>query len=238
MNLVIDIGNTRIKAALFKNGELISNKTFTNKAHLEDFIDDVTAEKAIICNVGKEKYSLPDHFPYIELSHQTKVPLHNQYGTPETLGKDRLAASVGAISEFSENPVLVVDAGTCITLDFTDQEKRYYGGSIHPGLIMRYKALYNFTGKLPLVTPVKEVSLTGSNTKESILSGVQNGITMEIDGMIQEYRHKYPGLIVLLTGGDTNFFESKLKEPIFVRPDLVLKGLNRILVYNEAIFNL
>ncbi len=145
---------------------------------------------------------------------------------------DRLAGVCGAIELFKETDTLVIDAGTCITYDFVDKQKNYFGGSISPGLKMRFKAVHTFTAKLPLVDSANAVGLIGDSTESSIQSGVINGMIAEIEGIIMRYQDKYPGLRVILCGGDTAFFENKLKASIFAAPDLVLIGLNSILIYN------
>jgi type III pantothenate kinase len=146
---------------------------------------------------------------------------------------DRLAATIGANFLFPDFNCLVIDAGTCITCDYVDHEHNYRGGSISPGLAMKFQALHTFTQKLPLVEqPQQDVGLTGRNTIDAIRSGVLCGTVAELNGIIEAYSKKSSELIVLLCGGDAAFFETKLKGHIFVIPELVLIGLNRILNYN------
>jgi type III pantothenate kinase len=171
-------------------------------------------------------------FPYIFLNAGTPIPIKNQYKTPETLGNDRLANAVGATIIFPEKNVLIIDMGTCIKYDFIDKNKNYHGGAISPGLEMRFKSLDKFTDQLPLIEPSENFSLTGRSTEESILSGVQNGIIFEINGMIDQYKKKHDELKVIITGGDHAFFANHLKSSIFAAPNLTLQGLNEILEYN------
>jgi len=173
---------------------------------------------------------LLDH--YMVLSAKTNLPLINLYQTPETLGKDRLAAVIGGISLFPGSNVLVIDAGTAITFDFINKQKEYLGGNISPGLSMRYQALHQFTKQLPLLQKEEDFELLGENTKKAIIRGVQNGIVFEINHYIESLSVKNGNITTILTGGDSNFFDNKLKYPIFVESDLVLMGLNKILKYN------
>lgn len=169
---------------------------------------------------------------FIELDHQTELPIENLYETPETLGKDRLAAAVGANELFPNQNILVIDAGTAITYDLVSEKNQFVGGNISPGLQMRYKALNHFTGKLPLVSYSNEVQLIGKNTTDAIRAGVQNGIIYEIDRTIELFNTNYQNLQLVMTGGDSIFFDKKLNYSIFVHFNLTLIGLNRILEYN------
>lgn len=167
------------------------------------------------------------------LNHTTPLPVVNLYETPKTLGYDRMAAVVGAYSQFPGKDILVIDAGTCITYEFIDSKGRYHGGNISLGLQMRLKALHQFTGRLPLVSIEGASCLMGRNTETAIRSGVLKGIEYEISGCIKSMKAKYPGLLVFLTGGDEFSFETNIKNSIFADRFLVLKGLNRILNYNN-----
>jgi type III pantothenate kinase len=165
------------------------------------------------------------------LSPALPLPITIQYDTPHTLGVDRIAGACGAKQLFPDVHTLVIDAGTCVTYDFTDSQGIYYGGGISPGLRMRFEALHTFTAKLPLVEP-GQAPLIGTNTETSIQSGVVNGMLAEMDGIIRQYQEKYPLLQVILCGGDGSFFENRLKASIFASPDLVLIGLNSVLIHN------
>jgi type III pantothenate kinase len=238
LNLVIDIGNTRIKAALFKDNTVFEFKVFDT---LSDFLSDNQfinqAKYAIIGSVisGIEDVfqSLNAIVPTIIFDSYCKIPLINLYQSASTLGSDRLSASIGAYSLFPNKDVLVIDAGTCIKYNFTNSQNQYIGGGISPGIQMRFIALHEFTSKLPLIKPgFNEVELIGSNTQNSILSGVLNGTLSEIDGIIDTYKSQYPTILVLLTGGDSEYLAKRLKNSIFAHQNLVLKGLNHILNYN------
>ena len=172
-------------------------------------------------------------FPVIELDYRTPVPITNLYRTPQTLGMDRVAAVVAANMIKPNRPLLVIDAGTCITFDFIDAEGQYHGGNISPGMRMRFKALNTFTDKLPKVTPKGDNPTYGQTTETAIRAGVIHGIEHEIEGYIRHLKKIYPELLVFLTGGDDFSFETNLKSVIFADSFLVLKGLNRILEYND-----
>lgn len=238
MNLAIDVGNTFIKAGIFEKGKLTSFHSALSEGELRTFSSEIKPEFIIVSSVGKNPDTVIALFPSVKkafyLNPSTKLPLKNLYKTPQTLGMDRIAAAAGAAALFPDADKLVIDAGTCITYDFTDQFGQYHGGGISPGIDIRFKSLNTFTKKLPLVDRKGDVNLIGSDTEESILSGVQNGVIAEVSGIIAQYREKYPGLKVIICGGDASFFESKIKETIFTVPELVLVGLNRILEYNVS----
>jgi len=239
MKLVIDYGNSRVKTALFDNDLLfdINEEETLDAVRLENFLMDKPAVTAAIISAVRDydeslrKY-LRKHFYFIELNPHTPVPLLNRYLTPDSLGNDRLAGAVAANAMFPNQNVLVIDAGTCITYNFIDDHNAFWGGGISPGLTLRLKALYTFTDKLPLI-PLDEMEhLIGRSTAESILSGVINGTTAEINGIIDSYGDLYPDVKVILTGGNAKYFDKKLKINIFVYPNLVLSGLNIILNHN------
>jgi len=169
---------------------------------------------------------------FIELDHQTELPIKNLYETPETLGKDRIAAAVGANEFFPDQNLLIIDAGTAITYDLVSEKNEFIGGNISPGLQMRFKALNQFTGKLPLVSYSDEFQNIGRNTTEAIRAGVQNGILYEIAQTIELFNKNYQNLQIVMTGGDSIFFDKKLNYTIFVHFNITLIGLNRILEYN------
>lgn len=236
--LIIDFGNTLVKIAVFQGVEQVFQET-TDKLtihRLEELEGIYHFKSAIISSVSEVasgiREFLEKQYLFIELDHQTLLPIVNHYKTPKTLGKDRLAAVVAASCIQPANNCLVIDAGTCITYDIIDKDKNYFGGSISPGMELRFKALNTFTSRLPLVPHRNFEGLTGVTTGESIQSGIINGIVSEIDGIIEKYKTRFPDLKVLVTGGDMNFFAKKLKSNIFALPNLVLIGLNEILNYN------
>jgi type III pantothenate kinase len=237
MNLAIDIGNTRIKAAVFDGTMLLKNCIIENAPlkELQSFINNYPKiNNAIICSVTDyPKGFLPflkKKFKLVELSNKTPLPFRNTYKTHETLGKDRIAGVAGAQFLLPQKKILVINAGTCITYDFIDGKGAYYGGAISPGLNMRFSALHTFTSKLPLIKADSKFNkLTGVTTKESILTGVQMGLIEEVNGFINMYKKKYPGLHIILTGGSSHWLSTELKNKIILEPLLTLTGLNVIL---------
>jgi len=171
----------------------------------------------------------------LQLTSTLPLPINNRYKTPETLGVDRIAAVCGALEIFPNRNCLVIDAGTAITYDFMDCDKNYWGGAISPGIAMRFKALHTLTERLPLIGATENFQLTGDSTETSIQSGVLYGVIGEMDGFISKYLNLHPDLGVVLTGGDTFFFENNLKQPIFAARELVLSGLNRILQHHATL---
>jgi type III pantothenate kinase len=242
VNLVIDIGNTRTKLALFNDFDLMFNVPI-DELKPEQVImlqeEHPLLNRAILSSVKEYNPQLRELLAssfetFIELDHTTPIPITNCYSTPETLGKDRLAAAVGANELFPNQNLLVIDAGTAITFDFVSAQNEYLGGNISPGKEMRLKALHHFTGKLPLVKASDEFKLIGTTTESAILAGVMHGIIFEIDQYIDFFKENFENLKVVMTGGDSNLFDKKLKNSIFVHFNLTLIGLNRILEYNVS----
>ncbi len=238
MNLAVDIGNTKIKMGLFKGSKLLWNYTVPEISPkiISGLIEKSPVERAIISdvadksNAGKAFTKIPQ---VIYLNGKTSLPFTNKYKTPSTLGTDRMALIAGALKYFPGKNVLVVSMGTCITYDFITYRKEYLGGSISPGMEMRFEALNTFTARLPLVKPKQVKNMTGRTTDESILTGVIWGILHEVEGFIMQYHKKYPALKVILTGGDASLFAGRIKSSIFALPELSLTGLNEILLHNS-----
>jgi type III pantothenate kinase len=239
MNLVIDKGNTLTKIYIFDKHQLITQEKHEDihPTLLDKLFKEYPIEKSIYSHVGNinesTKNFLEKHSNNIEFNHTTPIPFKNNYTSPETLGLDRIAIVAAAHREYPSKNVLCIDLGTCITYDFKDSAGIYYGGSISPGLTMRFNALNTFTAKLPLVSlEYQKPSLIGDSTFNSIRSGVYWGMHTELTGTIEAYSAKYQELIVLLSGGDIALFDTLIKNSIFARPDLVAEGLNTILEYN------
>lgn len=239
MNVAIDIGNSRVKAAVFEGDKCISLSVF-DKAKIISEIKKITEENnilnGIISNVAalsEEKWAQLNKILAFEVvSSTSKVPFKNAYKTPETLGVDRIALVAAAVLNFPQKNVLVIDAGTCITYDFVTRDAVYLGGAISPGIKMRYQSLHTFTANLPLLDVFKSNSLIGTTTEESIISGVLNGVQKEIKGYIEGYQQEYLDLTVVLTGGDTKFLSKQFKSSIFANQNFLLEGLNGILKFN------
>jgi type III pantothenate kinase len=240
LNLVVDIGNTLTKLAIFRNSEIIyidSVELLKPELIGQLYIQFPEITQSFISSVS----DIPENIRIAltkkgkkanTLDSKTKLPFSIKYKTPDTLGKDRIAAVAGAYSIYPFKNVLVIDAGTAITYELLNSKAEYLGGNISPGLDMRYRALNHFTAKLPLLTRQQEFSLIGESTSEAIINGVQNGLIFEIEGYIRELKNTYPELITIITGGNSQFFEYKLKKSIRVLPNLTLIGLNAILEYN------
>lgn len=241
MNLVIDIGNTRVKLAVFNDHDLMFNVPLEELKldQLQLLLNEYPQlNKAILSSVrdypDELRYFLRSSFDqFIEFSHLTPVPVTNLYQTPETLGVDRLAAAIGASYLFPGENLMVIDAGTAVTYDLITKNNEYLGGNISPGLNTRFRALHHFTGKLPLVSPQTEFQPLGRDTESAIRAGVQLGLLFEMEQTIQYFNTLYADLKVILTGGDAEFFERNIKNTIFVQFNLALFGLNKVLDYNR-----
>jgi type III pantothenate kinase len=241
MNLIIDVGNSFVKLAVFQDSELVVKKTIKPDVIIKhiDILrkEHKTIEKAIISSVGKLKEKdvryIKKYVHLVELNSKTALPFKNCYETPNTLGVDRMALVSASVQQFPNNNVLVIDAGTCITYDFVTNKNEYLGGAISPGIDMRYKSLNNLTANLPLLEKEMPHNIVGASTNSSIHSGVVNGVLKEMDGIIETYQQEYSDLTVILTGGDCNFLSKQLKSSIFANSNFLLEGLNYILQFNS-----
>ncbi|HQV34697.1 MAG TPA: type III pantothenate kinase [Flavobacterium sp.] len=239
MLLAIDVGNTRIKGAVYERNTLINQFVFSSvevKNNIENILEknpkitdlivsSVGNENSIVFNSFSERISI--HF----VSHQDIFPFQNKYATPTTLGIDRMVLASGATLLFPKKNKLVIDAGTCVTYDFIDDENRYWGGAISPGLRLRYESLHQFTAKLPLLTLEEPLNFIGNSTNQSIHSGVVNGLIHEIDGFIEQYKNKNENFTIILTGGDAEFLAKRLKNTIFANSNFLLESLNQFFQY-------
>lgn len=240
MNLIIDVGNTFIKLAVFHNNELLKKKSSPIKEFEKTFVSfekEFTGIKKIIFSTvgnfsGKDFSEIKKNYKVFILSHNASFPFKNLYSTPSTLGVDRLALITTASVKIPNKNVLVIDAGSCITYDFINAQNEYLGGAISPGLQMRFKSLKMFTQNLPLVTKDNYKSWLGDSTKTSIQAGVVQGVLNEIDGFIDLYKKQYDNFTIILTGGDANFLRDSLKNSIFAHSNFLLEGLNYILEHN------
>jgi type III pantothenate kinase len=240
MNLIIDVGNTRVKAALFEEYRLVDVIVFNKTrmiSEVKKIIKNYTVTSTILSSVAsmplKKLEKLKALTDFTIVTSKIRTPFKNLYSTPNTLGLDRIALVFGAVIKFSKQNVLIIDAGTCITFDFVNKETEYLGGAISPGIEMRYKSLHAFTSKLPLLEIHKPNNFIGNSTNESIHSGIVNGVIQEIEGVINQYKKEYLHLTVVLTGGNTNFLSKQLKSSIFANQNFLLEGLNEILIFNK-----
>ena len=238
MNLIVDVGNTSTKLAVFDGLKKVSLFRINdlNCLELEKILSSGRIKKAIISTVKTIPPFVSDilfhKIKFIHtLSHTSKLPFKIEYETPESLGTDRIAAVAGAFSLFKEREMLIIDAGTAITFDFLSGNS-YQGGNISPGISMRFKALNQFTDKLPLITPSENYSFPGRNTTDAITAGVISGVSYEINEYIRTFEKKHTRSVVLITGGDGGYIKDKLEYQVTYIPDLVIDGLNNILEYN------
>jgi type III pantothenate kinase len=240
MNLIVDIGNSSTKLAVYDGRKKVTVSRI-NELSCEELEKDLTGfkiKKAIISSVKKLPPFISDMFfaniPFVHvLSHKSKLPFKIEYGTPETLGTDRIAAVAGAYILFPGSEILVIDAGTAITFDFLSSDV-YKGGNISPGLLMRFKALNKFTGRLPLLSPSGNYTFPGQNTTDAITAGVITGVTYEINEYIRTFEKKHSDNKIILTGGDSGYLKDKINYQITYMPDIVIDGLNYILEYNAT----
>lgn len=237
-SLVIDIGNTFTKIAVFELDELLTVEQFEDVpiTRPDELISEYQVDRGIVSSVKKNvepwQTSLTSKIPLVTFNNTMTSGIQSHYLTPETLGTDRMAAVIGASHIYPGKNTLVIAGGTCITYDYVDANRNYFGGSISPGLNMRYKAVNYYTAGLPLINA--DAGFTpgyGNNTETAIRSGVQNGIKHELTGFIESYKAIDNQLNIVLSGGDSIFFDTLLKNSIFapyikIEPYLVLKGLN------------
>ena len=240
MNLVLDIGNNYFKIGIYKNSDLIYFFS-DNSSKIESVINKVLSEYndlsgAIISNVSSiNTVDLFDGYKIrvLQLNSTFNFPFKIQYKTPLTLGNDRLALAAAASLLYPKSNKIIIDAGTCITIDFIDCNNNFYGGSISPGIDMRYKSLNNYTANLPLLEISDKFSYPGDSTETSIHSGVIGGVCNEIKGFIENISSKHDDVKIILTGGNAKFLSKTLKITIFANQNFILDGLNSILNLNK-----
>jgi len=240
MNLTIDIGNSQIKIVVFDDTIPVYrnvSKTLTSNL-ISRLLRNFQIQNSILSSVVKLDNQLLNNLKKLprlkKLTTSTLIPIKNLYETPATLGNDRLANAIAGAFLFPGENVLIIDTGTCIKYDFVNSRKEYLGGSISPGLEMRFKAMHLLTGKLPLIKEYKMGELTGRSTVTALQSGVMIGICEEINGIINRYQKKYSSLKIILTGGDSKRFAGELNLSIFAAEYLVNIGLNEIIRFNVA----
>lgn len=236
MLLAIDVGNTRIKVAVFEKHTLLFQDVFV-KEEARKKIENIFKKfseitESVFSSVGKLDNDVVEMLQKSSklniISSETDFPFENKYATPKTLGVDRMVLASGATLQYPNQNRLIIDAGTCITYDFVTAEDVYLGGAISPGFRLRYEALHNYTAKLPLLTLEQPDYFIGNSTSSSIHSGVVNGILNEIEGFINQYRQQYQVLTVILTGGDAEFLAKNIKNTIFANSNFLLESLDAI----------
>lgn len=240
VTICFDFGNTRKKAAVFNNGEIVKTLTLEDDATstIQSLMDAYTPQKTILSSVVEHNDEIEEvlkkNSRFHLLSHSSKLPVTTPVGKPETIGADRLAIAAGGVQFYPGKNLLLIGLGTCVTLNFVNKYKELIGGSISPGLEMRLKSLQYYTAKLPLVKPKTDVPLMGYDTETNILTGVILGMAYELEGFIAEYSAKFDNFNVVLTGGDLQHLASHMKSRIFADPDLLFKGLYAISEVNNA----
>ena len=242
MNLIIDAGNSFVKLAVFKKDELIFSEQATYVGFFKVFLK-IKAEfpkidKIMLSSVSKLNKTIIEQeigtVQLVVLDYTVNMPFQNLYSTPKTLGVDRLALVAGASKQYPNQNCLIIDAGTCVTYDFLDNQGVYKGGGISPGLQLRYNSLNDHTANLPQLKAKYSNILIGNSTENAIHAGVFNGFVNEINGIIEQFSNTFGPLVVILTGGDANFLSKRLKSGIFVDPNFLFKGLNYILDFNTS----
>jgi len=241
MLLAIDVGNTRIKTAVFEQNTLLEVFIFQKEKFSKELnfilnnfpkIDKITV--ASVGNIEKTDFLDFENRAKINfISKESAFPFSNLYETPNTLGIDRMVLAAGAVLKFPNQSRLVIDAGTCVTYDYIDENDNYLGGAISPGIRLRYESLHQFTAKLPLLTKASPENIIGNSTNQSIHSGVINGLVNEIDGFIDYCKTLNANFIIILTGGDADFLAMRLKNTIFANPNFLLESLNQTFQYNQ-----
>ena len=240
MKLIIDVGNTAVKIAIYKDEEQISFRRIAHQelpTQLLEILQTYSVQHTILSSVGhlsREHQNFINTLPKpVFLNSDTKVPFRNLYATPKTLGVDRIALAGAATAKFPMQNVLVIDAGTCITYDFISADSEYLGGAIAPGIMSRYKSLHDYTDKLPLLDKKNINYFIGNSTETCIHSGVVNGVVCEIEGVITQYSEVYKKLTVVLTGGDAEFLAKQLKSSIFANSNFLINSLHQLFLYNS-----
>ncbi len=241
MHLLIDQGNTTTKYFIVDivdiKDEIIFHTTLAGIAidTINSLIEKYAVQHTLVSSVKADYTLIKEKLTgnnILFFDDESQLPISNLYTTPETLGKDRLAGVCGAAKLFPQKNCLVIDVGTCITYDFIDAEKKYYGGSISPGIEMRLKAMHTFTGKLPQA-PIRWANdFIGNSTQSSLQTGALHGTVNEIDGFVSQYKKRFGAITIIMCGGDTNFLANRCESEIFAAPNLVIIGLNEILKHN------
>jgi type III pantothenate kinase len=238
VNLVIDIGNTATKAAIFDGKVLVKKGRLTSDdpEAVSKFTGSIRISGAIVSSVGDDPSELLASLGKTvsrvhHLTWRSNYPFTIDYDTPASLGVDRPAAAAGALAHHPGSDLLVIDAGSALTIDLVSGGA-YRGGSISPGMAMRFRALHEYTGRLPLVSYRSGFSFPGRTTEDAIAGGVVTGIVYEINEYIRTFEEKHPRLVTVITGGDGMMLMSRSSRKMFLYPDLVAEGLNFLLDTN------
>ena len=240
MNLIVDIGNSRTKAAVTDGGRVVAIRTAERMD--EALVRSLVAEyplidRAIVASTAGDAGQAAAIIEQagvrcLVFTPQVPVPLHNAYGSPQTLGADRLAAAVGIATMYPGRNAAIVDCGTALTVDLLTADATYHGGFISPGMRMRFRALHEHTSRLPELGPTEEILPIGHDTRSCVEQGVMQGMTAEIEAHTARFEEKNSDLLKIFTGGDAKFFVKRIKNAIFEDCEPVICGLERILEYN------
>ncbi|MBC7642576.1 MAG: type III pantothenate kinase [Flavobacterium sp.] len=241
MVLTLDVGNTRIKSAVFEHHTMIKSYVFEKNIFEKNILNILKKypkiKNLIVSSVAKIEDSnfqeIKKHLKITFIEYNTILPFENLYTTPLTMGIDRMVLAAGATLNFSGKNRLVIDAGTCITYDYINKNDQYLGGAISPGLRLRYESLHNYTAKLPLLSVDNPEKIIGNSTNQAIHSGVINGTISEINGFINQFEAENPNFIIILTGGDCDFLAKRLKNTIFANSNFLLESLNLIYLHTN-----
>jgi len=229
--LAFDFGNTRLKAAVFSNGSFAEEFTLVDDSLLtiELLLQKYKPSKSILASVinhdVKMESLLASHTRFHMVSNTSALNFTTAISKPETIGADRLCLIAAAVNLFPKQNNLIIGLGSCITYNFINQEHQFMGGSISPGMDMRFKAMHDYTSKLPLVQNESNFPFIGYDTKTNLQSGVVYGIINEIEGFVEKYSQKYGNFNAVLTGGNADYFASQLKSKIFADTYFLFKGL-------------
>lgn len=240
--MAIDQGNTSAKVFIFSGNDIVESRRYNELSVniVDDYFARIDISGVIVSSVQNVSKELINHISnyakqLIILDENTPMPMTIEYRSPKKLGRDRIAAAVGAMTIKPDSDLLIIDAGTAITIDSVDCNGKYLGGNISPGMTIRFKALNDYTSKLPIVSNEGDIPDTGYDTDTAIRAGVVLGILYEIEGYIERQKAQTKDLTVFITGGDSHFLAERIKNPIFEVETLLAIGLNRILLYNENI---
>ncbi len=238
-HLVLDIGNTHTKYGYFEAGKLLDSGLCTHwdSNEWDLFHQQTPFTKVLVGTVGaitKQILSLlPKSCDVVFIDDTTQYPFSSAYDNIHALGTDRRAGLAGAMLTHPNTSVLIIDAGSCITYDYLDASGHHAGGAISPGRGMRYSALHMFTANLPLLDPIDTIPEMGISTATSMSLGVEAGVVAEIHAQIEAFSKKFGNFTIILTGGDANFLIKNIKYPIFASDDLILSGLQHLLMFNS-----
>ncbi|SEH70223.1 type III pantothenate kinase [Paenimyroides aquimaris] len=233
MIICIDVGNTRTKVAVYENGTLQQLVITNNEKLIKNISKQIQGIEncvdIILSSVGNLPSEVIENLKklgnLIIVTHESPIPFKNLYATPATLGIDRIVLAAGATLKYPNQNRLIIDAGTCLTYDFINNQDQYHGGAISPGIGLRYKSLHDYTANLPLEKISELHSFVGNSTSASIQSGVLNGVIAEIEAFIDHFKHQDENLTVILTGGNSEFLVNRLKNSIFANPNFLLESL-------------